>query len=82
MRTTCHTDDYERAHGRAPRGEGTWAFTALAYAPARGATALFNNEYRTYRGTYAAAKKRAAEEAKAEARTIGGANEVILTVLS
>ena len=57
MAVRVHTTDFEFAHGRKPRGEGTWAF--FFHRRATTEHAFWAN------GSYSEAKRQAVEYAKA-----------------
>lgn len=65
---TISTQNYEDTHGRKPRGRGQWAFS-IGRRPGESTMVTCNGSY-----------SECCRQAKAEAKTIGGASSI--TVLS
>ena len=68
MAINVETHVYEFSHGKKPRGKGLWAFSILrspgVYTPFVASRAMSYGE--------------ACQEARAEAKLIGGANRIIV----
>lgn len=78
MKTTYNTKDYVNAHGKAPRGDGAWAFSVMA---SDGAGAYTDLGTMWASGPYADAKRAVTQRARQEAASIG-VRELIIEVLS
>ena len=77
MRTTNSTADYERTHGRKPRGDGNWAFR-LSVLTADGWTVAVEMFFA--RGTFTVARSLARSAAKTHA-TLRNASEALVEAL-
>ena len=78
MRVHFHTNQYEFAHGKKPRGQGTWWFTAT-YLTGDGRS-MEDEPFSIPFSTFTEAKREA--NAKVRADAPGRANEVDVEVMS
>lgn len=73
MKVTLNTSEYERSHGRKPKGRGLWMLSLTIHDGQGG----YADEDFEYNGTLTEAKKAARDHV----RNCGRAKEVIVTVL-
>jgi len=79
MRLTISTADYERTHGRKPRGRGNWAFRVSLGNGRGGWTTLLDPGF--FYGTLTEGRRRATLYARREAAVVGAAVEARIDVL-
>lgn len=79
MKTTFHTDEYVRAHGKNPRGDGRWAFRITGSDGLGSWTTL--DECCFFSGTLTSAKRAAKDHGSCVGSSIGRIREMVIDIL-